>query len=256
MAHLHPQLRCRSVLITGSSRGIGLGLVRGLLAASPCPDLVLATCRYPEKAQELQQLCKKYPNLKLLQLDVVSESSIERVVKEVEEIVGDEGLNCLVNNAGINVVATLEQVTAETMLHIYETNTVAQLMVTKAFLPLLRRAAQQSTGMGCHRATIVNMSSISASMELVEDNHFRMVYPYRIAKTALNMITRCLAVDLERDGILCVSLHPGWIDTDMGGSLAPLKVQDAIPGIISCLAHLSEKDNGSFLNGQGGYLPW
>ncbi|KAL8198431.1 UNVERIFIED_CONTAM: hypothetical protein K2H54_010458 [Gekko kuhli] len=253
MAH---QLRCRSVLITGSSRGIGLGLVRGLLAACPSPDFVIATCRYPEKAQELQQLCKKYSNLKLLQLDVVSESSIKKVVREVEDIVGEKGLNCLVNNAGINVVATLEEVTAETMLRIYETNTVAQLMVTKAFLPLLRRAARQSTGMGCHRAAVVNMSSISASMELVQANDFQMVYPYRIAKTALNMITRCLAVDLEPDGILCISLHPGWIETDMGGKLAPLKVQDAIPGILSVLARLSEKDNGSFLNGQGGTLPW
>lgn len=45
------QPRCRSVLITGCSRGIGLGLVRGLAAASPSPDLVFATCRYPEKAQ-------------------------------------------------------------------------------------------------------------------------------------------------------------------------------------------------------------
>lgn len=67
----------------------------------------------------------------LLCVDVVCENSIKKVVKEVEEIVGDKGLNCLINNAGINVLASLEDVTAETMLTIYETNTVAQLMVTK-----------------------------------------------------------------------------------------------------------------------------
>ncbi|KAH1175644.1 hypothetical protein KIL84_022169 [Mauremys mutica] len=269
------QQRCRSVLITGCSRGIGLGLARGLAAASPAPDWVIATCRYPEKAQELQQLSKQYSNIKLLQLDVVCENSIKKVVKEVEEILGDKGLNCLINNAGINVVASLEEVTAETMLTIYETNTVAQLMVTKAFLPLLRKAAQLSTGMGCHRAAIINMSSLAASMQLVQANEmFLKVYPYRIAKTsklicetdtlipsslfqtALNMITRCLAADLKGDGILCISLHPGWIQTDMGGDMAPLQIQEAIPGILSVLANLSEKDNGSFLDGQGGTLPW
>lgn len=62
---------------------------------------------------------------------MVSEKSIKAVVKEVEDLVGEEGLNCLVNNAGINVSASLEEVTTETMLTLYETNTVAQLMVTK-----------------------------------------------------------------------------------------------------------------------------
>ncbi|XP_074831989.1 C-signal-like [Carettochelys insculpta] len=251
------QQRCRSVLITGCSRGIGLGLVRGLATACPAPDWLIATCRYPEKAQELQQLSKQHRNIKVLQLDVVCENSIKKAVKEVEELLGDEGLNCLINNAGINVLASLEEVTAEAMLTIYETNTVAQLMVTKAFLPLLRKAAQLGTGMGCHRAAIINMSSISASMQLVQENEmFLKVYPYRIAKTALNMITRCLAVDLTADEILCVSLHPGWIQTDMGGCMAPLTVQEAIPGILSVLANLSKKDNGSFLDNKGEMVPW
>ncbi|XP_063001373.1 C-signal-like [Elgaria multicarinata webbii] len=249
--------QCRSVLITGTNRGIGLGLVRGLAAASPSPELIIATCRYPDKAQELHQLCKQYRNIKILRLDVVSENSINEVVKEVEGIVGPQGLNCLINNAGINVLASLDEVTAETMLTVYKTNTVAQLMVSKAFLPLLRKAAQQSTGMGCHRAAIINMSSRSACMQFVDVNDLALgVYPYRIAKTALNMVTRCLAADLKSDGILCISLHPGWIQTDMGGKKAPLKIQDTIPSILSVLAQLGEKDNGSFLDWQGKTLPW
>uniref|UniRef100_A0A452GKT3 C-factor n=1 Tax=Gopherus agassizii TaxID=38772 RepID=A0A452GKT3_9SAUR len=247
------QQRCRSVLITGCSRGIGLGLARGLAAASPAPDWVIATCRCPEKAQvEQEGPCRDPP--RPVPGYVVCENSIKKVVKEVEEILGDKGLNCLINNAGINVVASLEEVTAETMLTIYETNTVAQLMVTKAFLPLLRKAAQLSTGMGCHRAAIINMSSLAASMQLVQANEmFLKVYPYRIAKTALNMITRCLAADLKEDRILCISLHPGWIQTDMGGDMVTVSL---VWGILSVLANLSEKDNGSFLDRQGGTLPW
>ncbi|XP_061869025.1 retinol dehydrogenase 16-like isoform X3 [Colius striatus] len=155
------------------------------------PEITITVMTFSSK--ELQQLSKQYSNVKLLQLDVVCENSIKKVVKEVEEIVGDKGLNCLINNAGINVLASLEEVTAETMLTIYETNTVAQLMVTKAFLPLLRKAAQLSTGMGCHRAAIINMSSLAASMQLVQANEmFLKVYPYRIAKNRLTTASSLL----------------------------------------------------------------
>ncbi|XP_033014830.1 short-chain dehydrogenase/reductase family 9C member 7-like [Lacerta agilis] len=122
---------CRSVLITGANRGIGLGLVQGLLAASPCPEVIIATCRCPESAQELQKLCKQYSNIRVLPLDVVSENSIKETVKKVEDIVGEKGLNCLINNAGINVFGSLEDVTMEAMLTTFKTNTVAQLMLSK-----------------------------------------------------------------------------------------------------------------------------
>ncbi|XP_069466217.1 C-signal-like [Ambystoma mexicanum] len=252
-----PERRCRSVVVTGSNRGLGLGLVEGLAAAQPAPDLVVATCRHPESAQELQLLSKKYSNIRILQLDVVSEESRQAMVQQVEALVGEAGLNCLINNAGINTVATLEEVTAENMLKIYETNTVAQLLVTKALLPLLRRAAQRTEGMGWHRASIINMSSISASMQLVQEKEmFLMVYPYRIAKTALNMVTRCLAADLKCEGILCMSLHPGWVKTDMGGTQADLRMEESVPLIISLLGRLSEKDTGTFLDWKGDTVPW
>nr|XP_033778212.1 C-factor-like isoform X2 [Geotrypetes seraphini] len=250
-------LRCSSVLITGCSRGLGLGLVKGLAEAPNSPDLIIATCRQPEAAQELQELSKRYHNIRILLLDIVSEESRQKLVKEVGELVGAQGLNCLINNAGRNISASLDNVTAETMLQVYETNTVAQLMMTKAFLPLLKQAAKQSSGMGWHRALIVNVSSISASIQLVQEKEiFLMVYPYRISKTALNMLTKCLAADLKEDGILCISLHPGWLQTDMGGKQAPMKVEESVPSIVSLLARLGEKDNGCFLDWKGNTIPW
>lgn len=66
-----------------------------------------------------------------LLLDVISQESIERAASEVEQTVQEEGLNCLINNAGINVVANLETVTADKMLENFHTNTVAPLMITK-----------------------------------------------------------------------------------------------------------------------------
>lgn len=72
-----------------------------------------------------------------LLLDVTSQESIERAASEVEQLVQEEGLNCLINNAGINVVANLETVTADKMVENFHTNTVAPLMITKvSFLRL------------------------------------------------------------------------------------------------------------------------
>lgn len=69
--------------------------------------------------------------------DVTCQESIERAASEVEQLVQEEGLNCLINNAGINVVANLETVTADKMLENFHTNSVAPLMITKvSFLKL------------------------------------------------------------------------------------------------------------------------
>lgn len=136
------------------------------------------------------------------------------------------------------------------------------LMITKAFLPLLKRAASRGAGgagrMGIQRAAVINMSSLLGSVELNwgdRTNNFRW-YPYRTSKSALNMVSRCMAVDLEPDGILCMAIHPGWVRTDMGGSEAPLSIEESISAILSVIGDLTEKDHGSFLNFTGEVLPW
>uniref|UniRef100_A0A671MA11 Si:dkey-12e7.4 n=1 Tax=Sinocyclocheilus anshuiensis TaxID=1608454 RepID=A0A671MA11_9TELE len=175
-------------------------------------QIIIATARNPDGAKELHML-----------------ESIERAASEVEQLVQEEGLNCLINNAGINVVANLETVTADKMLENFHTNSVTPLMITKAMIPLLKRAAAKGTGkgMGIHRAAVINMTSLLGSIEL-----------------ALNMITRCLAVDLEADGILCMALHPGWVRTDTGGPEAPLSPDESICSVLSVIGGLTEKDHG------------
>lgn len=68
-------------------------------------------------------------------VDVVNQESIERAAQEVDQLVAEDGLNCLINNAGINVVANFETVTAEKMLENFHTNSVAPLMITKVCVP-------------------------------------------------------------------------------------------------------------------------
>ncbi|XP_030622662.1 uncharacterized protein LOC115806073 [Chanos chanos] len=249
---------CQTVLVTGANRGLGLQIVKSLASGDFSPGKIIATARNPDAAEELRHLAEKHPNIHVIKLDVVSQASIDHAAAEVGKLVQEEGLNCLINNAGINVVANFETVTAEKMLENFHANSVAPLMITKAMLPLLKQAAAKGRGMGIHRAAVINMTSLLGSVELnwgERANNFKW-YPYRTSKSALNMVTRCMAVDLEADGILCMAIHPGWVRTDMGGPNAPLSTDESISSVLSVIGGLTEKDHGSFLHYTGEPLPW
>ncbi|XP_067292285.1 C-signal [Pseudorasbora parva] len=249
--------KCHSMLITGASRGLGLQMVKQLLATPERPQKIIATARNPAAAKELQELAKSNPGVHVVSLDVTSDSSVDAAAQAVESIVGADGLNCLINNAAINIPTELNTVSRDAMMKTYESNTVAPLFVTKAFLPLLRRAAAEGSSMGIHRAAVVNVSSLLGSVQLNwgEGASFKS-YAYRASKSALNMVTRCLATDLEAEGILCVALHPGWVRTDMGGPMAPLSPEESISSVLSVISGLTEKHHGGFVDYNGESLPW
>lgn len=249
--------KCNSVLITGASRGLGLQMVKDLVKRNERPKKIIATARNPAAAEELQEITRSFPGVHLIALDVVSEQSIRSASDEVGSIVGTEGLNCLINNAAINISTDLKTVTAEAMMKTFESNAVAPLLVTKAFLPHLQTAAGQNSGIGVHKAAVINISSILGSIQLNwgDGAQFKS-YAYRTSKSALNMITRCLATDLEAEGILCLALHPGWVRTDMGGPQAPLSPEESISSLLSVISSLTEKDHGGYLDYSGNKLPW
>lgn len=137
----------------------------------------------------------------------------------------------------------------------FETNTVAPVMLTKAFLPLLKKASSTNNAkpLGIQRAAIINMSSILGS---IEDNTQGGLYAYRLSKSALNAATKSMSIDLKNDSILCVAIHPGWVKTDMGGSHAPLTVETACKQMVGTFTTLSEPHNGGFVQYDGKMLPW
>ncbi|XP_069019465.1 C-signal [Embiotoca jacksoni] len=249
---------CSSVLITGSSRGLGLQLVRQLAKSSNRPATIIAAARNPAGAPHLQELSDTYPGVHIVTLDVDSEQSISSALQEVHSILGNKGLNCLINNAAIGRTIDINAVTPEDMMQMFQVNSVAPLFVTKAFLPLLQTAAAgQSAGMGIHRAAVINISSILGSIgENTGAGANLKSYAYRTSKAALNMVTRCLAADLGSEGILCMSLHPGWVRTDMGGPQATLGVEESVSGMLSVLGSLSETDHGGFKDYLGHTIPW
>ncbi|XP_075365857.1 C-signal-like [Mycteria americana] len=257
------EFHVRSILVTGANRGIGLGLVRQFLGLPNPPEWVFAACRDPkgQRAQELQNLASRHPNLVIIQLEVTNPATIKVAAASVQEQLGDLGLNILINNAGIAKPNSLDNETLENMTQIYTTNTIGPLLLSQAFLPLLKKAAQGSPGsaLSCSKAAIINMSSSAGSVEEVYLWDYGQVVSYRCSKAALNMLTKCQSLGYREHGILCAALHPGWVQTDMGGSGSqkpPVTVDESVQGMLKVLSSLSEKETGTFLDWEGKVVPW
>ncbi|XP_015677161.1 uncharacterized protein LOC107292571 [Protobothrops mucrosquamatus] len=258
-------LNPRSVLVTGSNRGIGLELVKQLVGKSNPPERIFATCRDPEgpRAKSLKNLAAQHQHrIEVIQLDTSDPSSIQAAAATITERLHGAGLNLLFNNAGIVKPSSLESETPENMSEVYKTNVIGPMVMGQVFLPLLKKASQKSVlkGMSCSKAAIVNISSDCGSITNVLGWDMGQVPNYRCSKAALNMLNRCQSLQYAKDEILCVVLHPGWLQTDMGQGTenltAPTTVEDGVREILKTLGHLSEKETGTFVNSDGKSLPW
>lgn len=128
----------KSILITGCNRGLGLGLVKQIVNLANPPKYVIATCRNIEKATELRDLAGQHQNVHLMQLDVRNTNTFEQFAKELEGIVGQEGLNVLFNNAGYAPKSTrINFVKAEQLSETFAVNTIGPIMLTKVLQTLI-----------------------------------------------------------------------------------------------------------------------
>eukprot|EP01112_Ceratiomyxa_fruticulosa_P016593 TRINITY_DN503_c1_g1_i6.p1 TRINITY_DN503_c1_g1~~TRINITY_DN503_c1_g1_i6.p1 ORF type:complete len:245 (+),score=56.66 TRINITY_DN503_c1_g1_i6:259-993(+) len=239
-------------LITGASRGIGFEFVRQLSAANP-NTVIFAGARNPAKALELQKLASTNHNIHILQFDVTSQVDIDNSVKEVERIAG--GLDVLISNAGIGGNADLSKDKPADVVHAYkhtfETNLYAIINIDLAFIPLLRKRGTRK---------IINISSILGSIANLNE-HVKFSSPYNTSKTALNMFTKHLSLELKDEGFIIAPLHPGWTDSELGDSYmpgvkAPVKLEDSVKGQIKVIDGLTKENNGEFLSFDGKVLSW
>lgn len=231
----------KRVLITGANRGLGLELVRQCLARG---DRVFAGCRTPGQAAALQAPAASHPGqLTVLLLDVTDEETMDVAVEAIRAQV--DALDLLLNNAGVHPGdETIRQVSAETLVHTFRVNAVGPILVAQRCLDLLRAG---------DRPTIVNISSEAGSISRMQRHRG---YAYYGSKAALNMFTRALAFDSKMEGILVVALHPGWMRTDMGGSMAPLPPADSATGILEVVEGLTPADRGRFYTYEGEEYAW
>ena len=231
----------RNVLVTGANRGLGLEYVRQLLARG---DHVVATARHPAQAHDLNRLAGEHPGrLHVFPLDVMDPKAEAEVARELPLVLGDAPLHLLINNAGLlHSGERFGQVSAANLEDSYRTNAMGPFLLTQALAPRLADGA-----------TVVNMSSQLGSIA----NTQRFGTPtYCITKAALNMATRLLAAALADRGIVVVSMHPGWVATDMGGEQAPLAPPESVAGLLRVIEGLRIGDSGAFYDWQGKALPW
>ncbi|XP_068022685.1 C-signal-like isoform X4 [Melanerpes formicivorus] len=217
------ELRIHSVLVTGANRGIGLGFIQHFLGMPTPPKWVFAGCRDPkgQRAQELQNLASKHPNLLIVPLDVSNPASIKAAAAPVEKHLGGSGLTLLINNAGIATFNKLEDETLEDMTQVYTIDTIGPLLMGQALLPLLKKGAQgnPSSALSCSKAAIINISSSTAS--IASSSYWDMVQI---------VSSRC--------------------------SKPPVTVDSSVQGMLNVLSSLSEKDTGTFLDWEGKVVPW
>jgi NAD(P)-dependent dehydrogenase (short-subunit alcohol dehydrogenase family) len=228
-----------NILITGANRGVGLALTRIYAQRG---DAVFAGCRVPSRAEELQALAKVH-SVKVLALDVADTASVAACAQALSS----ETIDTLINNAGI-IGQPRERQTATSMdfamwAEILNVNTMGPVRVMQALLPQLKRSAQ---------AKVMNVTSDLGALSHDDP----MFYGYSASKAALNKFMRLAALELKREGVAIGLIHPGWVQTDMGGPEAPLSPVVSATGIVKVVDQLDLENAGSFWKWDGQLQSW
>lgn len=225
-----------TILITGANRGIGLGLAQH---AAQRGYAVIGTARNPDAAEEL-----KATGARVEELVTDSDESCKALAAKL----GDQAVDVLVNNAGIFLhdCDDLEDFHPESFMRTLETNTLGPLLLTRALIPHLERS---------QRKLCVQISSNLGSIADASTGR-QGALGYRVSKAGLNMATATIAHELKPRGIACVSLHPGWVRTDLGGPHADLSTDESTSSILDTIDGLRSADSGRFVDYAGNDLPW
>lgn len=225
------------IFITGAAKGLGLEFTRQYLGQS---HRVTAVVRDLSKAKKLLELKESFPErLQLIELDL-RDTELETKLQKL----GSAPIDLLINNAGVLFEHDegYKTLSIQKIRDSIEVNTIVPLIVVRGLTSALSENSK-----------IVNISS---KMGSVEDCSSGFAYSYRVSKCALNMLTKSLSVELAKNKITAVVMHPGWVKTDMGGPGAPLDDHTSVSGMISVIEGLTLRDTGSFLQYDGKKLPW
>jgi len=234
-------------MVTGGSRGIGAGFVEQLLNRG---HRVIAVSRTAEHSSSLVSLRKKWGESRLIvrSADVANPTSRATLFRSLSEQV--DRIDWLINCAGIvsgdeDSRGTFDTLDQNELLKTFLVNAIGPVMMARGAHPFLGRG---------ERPLIANISSSNGSISQRIDPG---KHSYCASKAALNMLTRILAADLRANGIIVVSLHPGWVQTQMTrNEPAPMDVTESVEAMIEVLDGLTLDDTGQFLDWRGNDVPW
>ena len=230
-----------NVLITGSNRGIGLGLVRAYISKGAH---VIATCRTPENVKELESLRRSHGDrLKILQLDVTKKKQLV----SLDEELGDRKIDILYLNAGVTggrKAVPFGDLKSQEWGEVLLVNSIAPILVAQRMLPRIKRSGSKT------------IAILTSQMGSIGNNTSGGSYIYRSSKAALNAGAKSMALDLKGVGVKVILLHPGWVRTDMGRPDAEITVEQSVAGMVTLIERLGIDESGSFFNYRGEMLPW
>ena len=228
-----------TVLVTGANKGVGLQLTR---LYGENGDKVIACCRNPSEADDLNALAADH-DIDVRQVVVGDDDSVAALAKDLEGV----AIDTLINNAGMAGPA-FDQQTASVMdmsgwMEAFNVNTVAPVRVMQALKPNLKAS---------DNPRVMTVTSQYGAMSF----DMPMAYAYSTTKAAVNKFMKLAAIELGKEGFSIGLVHPGWVQTDMGGPNADLTPTESATGIVSVIEKLSPDTNGSFWKWDGEIHAW
>jgi NAD(P)-dependent dehydrogenase (short-subunit alcohol dehydrogenase family) len=221
-----------TILITGAGRGLGLELAKQFIAGG---WQVIGTVRDLAKGANLPKGAQTHL------CDITDRAALARLAKDLK----GRPVDVLFCNAGIfgqrkQSVGTIDY------------DTWAKVMQVNVFAPMACVDALVENVAASERKQIVMMSSRLGSISLNAGGEV----VYRSSKAALNQVTKCLSIDLAPRGITTIAVHPGWVQTDMGGPAADLTPVQSVAGLKRVVEALTPAQNGRFINHDGTEFTW
>ena len=230
-----------SILVTGSNRGLGLEWAEQYAEAG---WRVYATCRHPEQADALRLLSAAHPNLTVHRLDVTHQEEIASLAAELD----GKPIDILLNNAGVYFEKFLEEdlgrINYGHWEQTFRVNSLGPMRVSAAFTEHVARSTRRLVvAITSHMGSIAEIGSPGS-------------YAYRSSKAALNAAMKGLSLALQPRGIGVLLLHPGWVQTRMGGPGALYTTHTSVTGMRKLVEGFRLADTGHFYRFDGSTIPW